>query len=466
MKGMLKMENKREKLMFKNKNGFDRLYEGQWEAITAYCEGYKAFLDNGKTERDCVSEAIIQATAQGFVKYTQGMEVKSGDKLYLDRFGKSLILVVVGQKPVEAGLRIMAAHIDAPRLDIKPNPLYEEADMALLKTHYYGGVKKYHWMATPLELRGVVITKDGTSVNVAIGTDLSDPVLVITDLLPHLAADQMKKPLGEAFAAENLNVLIGTRPDEGEGENRVKLAVLELLNQKYGITEEDFSSAELCIVPAGDARDVGLDRSLIGAYGHDDRSCSYAGLRALFDIKDPAYTSVCLLADKEEIGSEGVTGMQSAFFDYFMEELVNAQNGNIRRCYANSLCLSADVCNAFDPNFPEVSEKRNNAYLGYGIGICKYTGRGGKGGASDASAETMGRFRGLLNKGGVFWQMAELGKTDQGGGGTVANYLARRNIEVLDAGVPVLSMHAPFEIVSKIDCYMAYKASLALYTEK
>ncbi|MCL2030287.1 MAG: aminopeptidase [Oscillospiraceae bacterium] len=465
------MENKkdprREKLFIDGKSGYERLYDGQWELAEAYCEGYKSFLNAGKTERDCVSEAVFQAERHGFVPYTPGMEVKAGDKIYLTRMDKTCVLAVVGRKPLSEGFRMTAAHIDSPRIDLKPCPLYEDSGMALLKTHYYGGIKKYHWMASPLELRGVVCTPDGGTVRVSVGADESDPVLVITDLLPHLGQDQMKKPVAEAFPGEGLNVLAGSRPDPAEGSDRVKLAVMALLHEKYGITERDFASAELCLVPAGTARDVGLDRTMIGAYGHDDRVCAYAGLRALFDIGPlPEYTAVCYLADKEEIGSEGVTGMQSAFFDRFMDRLCAARGVSLRECFAQSFCLSADVCNAFDPNFPEVSDPRNDGRLGNGVAICKYTGSRGKAGASDASAETMAYLRGVLDKAGVFWQTSELGKVDKGGGGTVAAYLARRDIPVVDCGVPVLSMHAPFEVVSKLDTYMMYKACLAVYRDQ
>lgn len=459
-------KEKKEALAIQWKNGYDRLYEGQPEAIDTFAKGYMAFLNNGKTERDCVTEAVFQAKAHGFAAYNPGDKLKAGDKVYVERHGKSVLLAVVGEKPMSEGIRIMAAHVDAPRLDLKPYPLYEDSEMALLKTHYYGGIKKYQWMASPLALRGIVYLSDGSAVNVSVGDDPEDPVLVITDLLPHLAADQMKKPVSEAFPAEGLNVLVGTSPDAAEGTDRIKLHVLELLHQKYGIIEADFQSAELSIVPAGDAREVGLDRSMIGGYGHDDRSCSYAGMRALFDIGTPQYTCVCMMADKEEIGSEGITGMQSAFFDTFVKDLCEAQGASLRRCYENSFCLSGDVCNAFDPNFPDVSDKSNNARINYGVGIFKYTGRGGKGGASDASAETMSKIRTILDREGVFWQMGELGKVDKGGGGTVAAYMARRNIPVVDAGVPVLSMHAPFEIISKLDAYMMYKACVAVYRDK
>ncbi|MDR1735807.1 MAG: aminopeptidase [Oscillospiraceae bacterium] len=462
----MEKDTRRETLFANGKNGYDRLYDGQWDIIETYCAGYKAFLDDGKTERDCVAEAVFQAESHGFREYRPGTAVKAGDKLYITRMGKAAAFAVIGERPLSDGIRMVAAHIDSPRLDLKPNPLYEDGGLALLKTHYYGGVKKYQWLSLPLELRGVVCTASGGKISVSIGADENDPVLVITDLLPHLAAEQMKKSVTDAFKGEDLNALIGSRPDEAEGADRVKLAVMALLNEKYGITESDFVSSELCLVPAGCARDVGLDRAMIGAYGHDDRSCAYAALRAIFDCAAPAYTTVCFLADKEEIGSDGLTGMKSGFFDMFIESLCQGGGVSLRQCYANSFCLSGDVCNALDPNFAGVSDKLNAARAGNGVGIFKYTGSRGKYGASDASAETMGKLRALLDGSGVFWQAAELGKVDEGGGGTVAAYLAVRDIEVVDCGVPVFSMHAPFEIVSKLDCYMMYKASLAVYGDR
>ncbi len=455
-------DQKRKELLLPEKNGYDRMDEAMARDVQVYAEEYVRFLNKGKTERACVSEAIRLAEAAGFRRYAAGMALNPGDRIYKERFGKSLMLAVIGQRPLSEGVRMTAAHVDCPRLDLKPNPLYEDAEMALLKTHYYGGIKKYQWMAIPLALRGVVYRADGSRVDVCIGDEPDDPVLVITDLLPHLAADQVKKTVSEAFPAEGLNALAGLVPDGDEGSDRVKLAVMELLNKRYGITEIDFRTAELSLVPAGSARDVGLDRSMLGGYGHDDRVCSFAGLRALIDLDAPLHTCAALLMDKEEIGSVGVTGMQSAFIDMFMRDICG--DIPLRRVYENSFCLSGDVCNAFDPNFADVSDKRNNALMGWGVGIFKYTGSRGKGGASDASAETMGRIRRMLDAQNVFWQVGELGKVDKGGGGTVAAYIANRNIEVVDAGVPVLSMHAPFEIISKLDNYMMYKACQAVYT--
>ena len=348
-------------------------------------------------------------------------------------------------------------------MDLKPNPLYEDSEIAYFKTHYYGGIKKYQWVTVPLALHGVVYRKDGSVVTVTVGEDDNDPILMVSDLLIHLSADQMQKTASKVIGAEQLNVILGTEPLEGEGGDLVKLNVMKFLNEKYGLIEEDFLSAELTIVPAGKCREVGFDRSLISAYGHDDRVCAYAELEALFTIEQPTKTAVCILADKEEIGSVGISGMQSQYFEHFMGGLCDAQGVKLADCFANSFCLSADVSNAYDPNFPEVSDRRNNSMLNYGVSICKYTGRGGKGGASDASAEAMGHIRTTFEKAGVIWQIATLGKVDQGGGGTVAAYMANRNIVTVDAGVPVLSMHAPLELVSKLDCYETMLACKAIY---
>ncbi len=456
---------RREELAHAPKNGYDRLTAEDELAMKAYCEDYKKFLDNGKTERECVSYAVALAEAKGFRKFERGMALQPGDKVYRSNRGKALMLAVIGQKSLSEGVHIGAAHIDAPRLDLKPSPLYEDSERAFFKTHYYGGIKKYQWVTIPLELHGVVALTDGRVLKVNVGDGAGDPLFTIDDLLPHLGAEQGKKPMSEAIPGENLNVLVGSRPfKDDEGSDRVKLAILDLLNQKYGIVEEDFISAELEIVPAFRASDIGFDRSLIGAYGHDDRVCSYACLAGLLELNGtPARTAVCMLADKEEIGSEGVTGMQSAAFDTFMSDLCDAQRVPLKACYEKSFCLSADVCAAYDPNFPEVYEKRNSALVNYGMGFCKYTGARGKSGASDASAEAVAYVRKIMNDAGVIWQMAELGKVDAGGGGTVAAYMAQRDIDTLDAGVAVLSMHAPFETVSKLDCYMTFKGMKAVY---
>ena len=453
----------KKQLFSTRKNGYDKAVDEA--AMDRYCQGYMAFLDAAKTERLCAAETIRLAEKKGYRPYVRGMEIKPGDKVYVCNRGKAVMLAHIGQRSLAEGAQIAAAHIDSPRLDLKPNPLYEDTELAYFKTHYYGGIRKYQWVTIPLELHGVVALKDGTNVAVNIGGDDHDPKLVITDLLPHLGQEQSKKPLAEAIPGETLNLLLGSRPiGDEEDTGRVKLAVMKLLHEKYGITEDDFTSAELEAVPAVNACDIGLDRSLIGAYGHDDRVCGYAALKALLDLEEtPVRTAVCVLADKEEIGSDGVTGMQSAAFDTFLEDLCAAQNVPVRVCFEKSFCLSADVTAAYDPNFGEVYEKRNAAYVNYGIGLCKYTGARGKSGASDASAETVAYVRRLFDDAGVVWQIAELGKVDAGGGGTVAMYMANRNITTLDAGVPVLSMHAPFEVVSKLDCYETYKGMKAVY---
>ena len=459
------MKAKREKLFSSAKNGYDLVDQAALDAMEAYCETYKQYLDNGKTERECTDYTIQLAQAQGYVPYQRGMSLKPGDKVYRVNRGKSVMLAKIGRQDLSHGAQIVACHIDSPRLDFKPHPLYEDSDFAYGKTHYYGGIRKYQWVAIPLELRGVVVLRDGTVVKVVLGQG-SEPKFVITDLLPHLGAEQGKKPLNEAIPGENLNILMGSRPLGEEGDSdRVKLRVLDMLHEKYGICEDDFTSAELEAVPAANARDLGFDRSLIGAYGHDDRVCAYAELAAILQLDVPEKTAVCIFADKEEIGSEGVSGMQSEAFEHFMKTLCGMQSVELTDCFANSFCISADVTAAYDPNFSEVYERRNAAYVNYGVGLCKYTGSGGKGGASDASAEVVGRIRRLFNGNGVMWQMAELGKTDAGGGGTVAKYMAKRNIDTLDAGVPVLSMHAPYETVAKLDCYMTYKGMKVFFEQ-
>ena len=460
-------ELRREALCYAPKNGYDRISADEEAAMRAYCEEYKKFLDAGKTERECVDEAIRQAEARGFKPFVRGMELKAGDKVYRSNRGKALMLAVIGNRSLADGVNIGAAHIDSPRLDLKPNPLYEDGEMAFFKTHYYGGIRKYQWVTIPLELHGVIALKNGTVLKVAIGTGAGDPLFTVDDLLPHLGAEQSKKPLGEAIPAESLNILGGSRPfKDDEGADRVKLAILDILNQKYGIVEEDFISAELEAVPAFRASDIGFDRSLIGAYGHDDRVCAYAEFAAILELGVPERTAVCILADKEEIGSEGVSGMQSATFDTFMSDLCDTQKVPLKACYEKSFCLSADVTAAYDPNFPEVYEKRNSARVNYGMGLSKYTGARGKSGSSDAAAEVVAYVRRTLDEAGVLWQMAELGKVDAGGGGTVACFMANRDIDTIDAGVPVLSMHSPFETVSKLDCYMTYKGMKAVYEAK
>lgn len=454
----------RDELFYKQKNGYDTMSTQQRIDMEDYCRGYMAFLNEARTEREAVKIAIEMAEDKGFVEYVDGMKLSPGDKVYCNNRSKALMLAVIGRKSLEEGCVIAGAHVDSPRIDLKQNPLYESDELAYFKTHYYGGIKKYQWVTIPLELHGVVALKNGETIDVSIGRDPSDPQFVITDLLPHLGKEQMRKTMEEGITGEGLNILIGSIPYADDGSDRVKLAVMSILNDRYGIVEEDFLSAELTAVPAFEVREIGLDRSLIGGYGHDDRVCAYAELKAILDLDEaPEKTAVCILADKEETGSDGVSGMQSSAFECFMEELCAGQNVPLRRCFKNSFCLSADVTAAFDPNFPEVSEKRNDAKLNYGMGICKFTGARGKSGTSDASAEIVGYLRRIFADAGVVWQMSELGKVDQGGGGTIAKYMANRNIDTIDAGVPVMSMHAPFEVVAKFDCFMTYLGVLAAY---
>ena len=460
------MSELREKLFFEQKNGYDLIGMDERIKVEQYCQEYMDFLDNSRMEREAVRNAVALAKEHGFAEFVPGMDRKPGMKQYKNNRGKALMLAVIGKRPLSEGAVIAGAHVDSPRLDLKQVTMYESDEMCYFKTHYYGGIKKYQWVTIPLELHGAVVLKSGEVINVVIGREPGEPKFVITDLLPHLAADQMKKTMAEGFTGEGLNILIGSAPYADDGKDRVKLAVMSLLNDMYGITEEDFLSAELAAVPAFDVCEIGLDRSLIGGYGHDDRVCAFAELKAIFDVEAPESTCVCILADKEETGSDGVTGMQSAAFDCFMEDLCAAQGAELRRCYEKSFCISADVTNAYDPLYPDVSEKRSDAKINYGVGICKFTGARGKSGTSDASAEVVAYLRRLFAENNVIWQLAELGKVDQGGGGTIAKFMANRNIDTIDAGVPVLSMHAPFEVVAKLDCYMTYKACLAAYSDK
>lgn len=461
------MEEKKDyraELFYEQKNGYDCLSLEDREAMDAYCEGYKRYLNESRTERESVRNAIELAEAEGFTEYVPGMALKTGDKVYYSNRGKALLLAVMGSEPMSAGAVVTAAHVDSPRLDLKQLPLYEDNELAFFKTHYYGGIKKYQWTAIPLEIHGAVALKSGEVIDVVIGRDSGDPQLMVSDLLPHLAGEQMAKKLGEAIKAESMNILVGSAPYDDDGKDRVKLAVMSILNSQYGITEEDLVSSELYAVPAFDVRDIGLDRSLIGGYGHDDRVCAYAELKALFDLEGaPRRTAVCILADKEETGSDGVSGMKSQAFEWFMNKLCKATGSELDDCFANSICISADVTAAFDPNYPDVSEKRNAAKLNYGVGLHKFTGARGKSGTNDAPAELVAFMRRVLGEKNVQWQMCELGKVDQGGGGTVAMYMGNRNIATIDAGVPVLSMHAPFEVVAKYDCYMTYLCMKAVY---
>ncbi|MBR3973715.1 MAG: aminopeptidase [Oscillospiraceae bacterium] len=456
-------EQLRKSLLAAPKNGYARISPEERREMEAYAKRYMAFMNACKTEREATAFAVREAEKLGFKPFTPGMEANPGDKIYYNNRDKCIALAVIGTESLDKGANICAAHVDNPRLDLKPNPLYEDSEVAYFKTHYYGGIKKYQWPTIPLALHGVVCRKDGSRVTVTVGEDENDPILMVTDLLVHLSSDQMQKPLATGIVAEQLNVIVGTEPIEGEGSDLVKLNVMKWLNEKYGITEMDFQCAELTMVPAGKTREVGLDRSLISAYGHDDRACGYAVLEGLLTLPQPAKTSVCVLADKEEIGSVGISGMKSLFFERFMGGLCDAQGVKLDECFANSFCLSTDVSNAFDPNFPEVSDRRNNSMLNYGVSICKYTGSRGKSGASDASAEAMQHIRSTFDNAGVIWQMATLGKVDQGGGGTVAGYMANRNIVTVDAGVPVLSMHAPTELAAKLDLYEMMRAAQAIY---
>jgi len=453
----------KEELLFKRENGRAKLTAEELEKCDEYCCGYKAFLDNAKTEREAVKEAIKLAKEKGFEEMATGKKYKAGDKVYFNNRGKALALAVIGTQPVENGVKIAAAHIDSPRLDLKPSPLYESEELALFKTHYYGGIRKYQWTAIPLAIHGVFCKKDGTTVEVKIGEDDNDPKFVITDLLPHLAKEQNSRNLKDGIKGEELNILIGSHKYTTEESDAVKLNVMKLLNEKYGVVEEDFLSAELEVVPAFKACDIGLDRSMIGAYGHDDRVCAYPSLTAILELETPKMTAVTILADKEEVGSGGNTGMRSAWLKHFIYELAKMQGGDIHKALSNSKCLSADVNAGYDPTFPDVHEKKNAAFLNYGAVITKYTGSGGKSGTSDASAEYVAEIRAILDNAGVAWQHGELGKVDQGGGGTVAIYIANLGIDVIDLGVPVLSMHAPFEVVSKFDTYMTHRTILEFY---
>jgi len=471
----VKEKSKGQKLMdeigYKLSNAWEKI--GDRETIFSYCEDYKTFLNNGKTERECVKEILRRAEKLGYkdldtvIKNRQTL--KSGDKVYRNVRNKAVILAVIGKKPLEDGTRMIGAHIDAPRIDIKQNPLYENTDMAFFKTHYYGGIKKYQWLAIPLALHGIIIKKNGEAVEVSIGEDENDPVFTITDLLPHLAKDQMEKKLTEAFSAEAMNALVGSLPfDDKEVKDKVKLNILNLLYEKYGITEEDFLTSELELVPAFKARDVGFDRSMIGAYGQDDRVCAFTSVTALLDVQNPEYTSVCLLTDKEEIGSVGNTGAESKLLEDFMADLCWLTTENysdiiLRRCLNNSIMLSADVNAAVDPNFEGTHDKLNAAYLGKGLALLKFSGSRGKAGASDAHAELLAKIRKVFNENGVVWHTTELGAVDKGGGGTIAMFIANLGVDVVDCGVPVLSMHAPFEVTSKVDVYSAYRGYKAFY---
>ena len=435
--------------------------DGEIKKADKFCEDYKKFLNQAKTEREAVEFAVKQLEENGFVKFSKNMKLSAGSKVYYNNRGKAIIASIIGTDPIEEGTRICAAHIDSPRLDLKQCPVYEADEIALFKTHYYGGIKKYQWTTIPLSLHGVIVKQDGTSVKINLGEDENDPVFCVTDLLPHLATEQMKRPATQIVTGEELNIVIGSRPFKSDSESElVKLNILKILNEKYGITEDDFLSAELEAVPAFKAQDVGFDRSMIGSYGHDDRVCAYPALQAILKCKNPKKTSVVVLTDKEETGSDGNTGLVSSYLKYFIADLAEALGSDGRTVLSHSECMSADVNAGFDPTFPDVLEKKNASFLNYGVVVTKFTGARGKSGTSDASAEYVGRIRSLLNKNDIIWQTGELGKVDLGGGGTVAAYIANLNVDTIDVGVPVLSMHAPFEIVAKTDVYMAFRAFL------
>ena len=448
----------KEKLLSSRKNGFDRVDAAELEQMEAYCKEYMAFLDAGKTERLCAAETVRLAEQAGYKPLVRGQALKAGDKVYVCNRGKSVLLAHVGSKPMSEGAQIAAAHIDSPRLDLKPNPLYEDNELAYFKTHYYGGIRKYQWGTMPLAIHGVFTRADGSSVSVCVGEDESDPVFCITDLLPHLGAEQNDRKLSEGIKAEELNVLIGSDAvEDADIKEAVKLNTLMLLHEKYGITERDFTRAEIEVVPAYKARDVGFDRAMVGGYGHDDRVDAYPALMAEIETKDPVHTTVCVLTDKEEIGSDGVTGMQSMYVFHFMQLLCRAAGQDDILAFRNSVCLSADVTAAYDPSWAGAFEKQNGTYAGRGVAFFKYTGSRGKSSASDANAELVGNITRLLDANDVAWQIGELGRLDLGGGGTIAKYVANRGIPVLDIGVPVLSMHSPFEVIHKTDLYMAYR---------
>lgn len=449
----------KENIMTKEKNGFSTISQEDVKSADEYCIDYKKFLENAKTERMAVQTAVSYAQAKGFTEFDANKTYKAGDKVYLVNRKKAVALAVIGKDGVKNGARLAIAHIDSPRIDLKPNPLYESNDLAFFKTHYYGGLKKYQWTALPLALYGTVAKLDGTVVDIAFGDDENEPCLCITDLLPHLAQEQSQKPMAKAFTGEDLNCIVGSRPFSNDDEGElVKLNVMKILNDKYGITEGDFLSAELCLVPALKTRDIGFDSSMIGAYGHDDRVCAYPALTAILDTELPQNTVITMLTDKEEVGSDGNTGMQSDFLRYFVYDLAAIDGIPGYRALSLSKCLSADVNAAFDPTYASAFESRNSSYINKGVVISKYTGHGGKYDTSDASAEFMGEIRSMLEKDNILWQVGELGRVDLGGGGTIAKYVANMNVDVVDLGVPVLSMHAPFEIVSKTDVYFAYRA--------
>ncbi len=452
-------ENLKSNLFYEKKHGKLLLNDSVLEEAQTYCENYKNFLNNSKTERKACATALEIAKTNGFKPFEQFNKIEPGEKFYYVNRNKSLILGVFGTEQLNLGVKIAIAHIDSPRLDLKPNPLFEDSQLAFFKTHYYGGIKKYQWLTIPLALYGVIFTKNGNKIEIEIGADENDPVFYISDLLPHLADEQMKLPMHDAIKGENLNIIVGSYPLKCEEKtDLIKLNVLKILNEKYGITERDFLSGEIQAVPAFKARDIGFDKSLIGSYGHDDRVCAYNALQAIISCSNLKKTAITVLADREEIGSYGNTGMDSNFFEYFICDLAQLAGVHGRKVLSNSQCLSADVSAGFDPAYTTVFEKNNSAICGCGTVICKYTGRRGKSGTSDAHAEFVNKITRMLDKNEIVWQMGELGRVDLGGGGTVAMFLAKLNLDVLDIGVPILSMHSPFEVASKIDIFENYRA--------
>ena len=457
-------EEQAKSLLLKQENVYTRDPQLR-EPAFAYCEGYKAFLNAAKTEREAVEWAVREAEANGFVPYDPTVSCKPGDRVYRVNRGKSVMLAVIGTDAPEAGFSIVVSHIDSPRLDLKQRPLYETAGISYFKTHYYGGIKKYQWTALPLALHGTVMTESGGRVDVRVGEAEGEPVFFISDLMPHIAKDQYEKKLGDAISGEGLNIINGSLP-LGEGSDAVKLGILALLHEKYGITEADLRTAELSAVPAQKAVDVGFDASMIAAYGHDDRVCAYPSLTALFETKAPARTCVVVLADKEEIGSEGVTGLRSAALAHFLTSLCENRGADYKTCFAASDCLSADVGGAYDPCYAEAYEAGNSAYLNHGVAVMKYTGARGKSGSSDASAELLAKLARIFRENDVVWQTGEYGKVDQGGAGTVATEIAMLNISVVDTGVPILSMHSPVELAAKADIYMLHRALAAYFADR
>ena len=460
-----------------NKIAWEKYPEGnKREEVFQFAENYRKFISDCKTERECVDFFVEKAEKAGFVNLekviAEHTALKAGDRVYANNMGKGMALFVIGKESMEKGMNILGAHIDSPRLDLKQDPLYEDTDFAMLDTHYYGGIKKYQWVTLPLALHGVIAKKDGTVVKVNVGDKPGDPVFGVSDLLIHLSGEQLEKKAAKVIEGENLDLLIGSIPMQTEDEKvkeKVKANIMNLLSKEYGIEEEDFLSAEIEVVPAGEAKDYGFDRSMIMGYGHDDRVCAYPSFEAMLVSEDPEITSVCLLVDKEEIGSVGASGMQSRFFENTVAEVMAAAGSYselaLRRALAGSKVLSSDVSAAFDPNFPSVMTKRNTAYFGKGLVFNKYTGSRGKGGSNDANAEYIGKLRNIMDTNEVSFQTAELGKVDQGGGGTIAYILANYGMNVIDSGVPVLNMHAPWEIISKVDLYEAYRGYSAFLTE-